>query len=668
MLIKFEKMNKMLDKNVMGFVIEVHTLKTLEMENVPVPDSVATILAGFAEVFVEPKGLPPRRECDHAIPLKMGAEPPNQRPYRVPHQQKNAMEEIIKELLESEEIRPNLSPYSSPAVMVRKRDGSWRMCVDYRQLNARTIKNKFPMPIVEDLLDELNGAKVFSKLDLRSGYHQIRMVESDIPKTAFKTHMGHFEYLVMPFGLTNAPVTFQALMNQIFEKLLRKCVLVFFDDILIYSKNLEEHEKQLQCVLSILRSHKLYAKRSKCTFAAPSVEYLGHIVSGEGVATKPSKIKDVLEWAVPVNITKLRGFLRLTGYYRRFVQGYGAICRPLHDLLKKDNFHWGPEQQKAFDQLKKIMTTCPVLALPDFSKPFVLETDACGSSIGAVLMQEGRPIAYYSKALGQRAAGSSTYEKEAIAILEALKKWRHYLLGNQVIIRIDQQSLKYMATHKLSEGIQHKLLLKLLEFDYNIEYKKGKENAAADALSRRDTKEVEEKEKCYAITLVYPEWIEDVKSSYLNDAQYMKLVDGEELNEESSNFSLGAGILRYKNRIYVGSTTNIRNKLIQAFHKSAFGGHSGVKVTYHRIKKIFYWPQLKKEVEKIVSECPTCQITKAEHVHSPGLLDPLQIPEMAWTHISMDFIEGLPKSQGKDVILVVVDRLTKYAYCNVSSL
>lgn len=198
--------------------------------------------------------------------------------------------------------------------------------------------------------------------------------------------------------------------------------------------------------------------------------------------------------------------------------------------------------------------------------------------------------------------------------------------------------------------------------------KKGKENAAADALSRRDTKEVEEKEKCYAITLVYPEWIEDVKSSYLNDAQYMKLVDGEELNEESSNFSLGAGILRYKNRIYVGSTTDIRNKLIQAFHKSAFRGHSGVKVTYHRIKKIFYWPQLKKEVEKIVSECPTCQITKAEHVHSPGLLDPLQIPEMAWTHISMDFIEGLPKSQGKDVILVVVDRLTKYAYCNVSSL
>lgn len=380
------------------------------------------MLQEFADVFAEPKGLPPKRDCDHAIPLKVGAEPPSLRPYRVPHQQKNAMEEIIKELLDSKEIRPSLSPYSSPAIMVRKKDGNWRMCVDYRQLNAKTVKNKFPMPIIEDLLDELNGAKVFTKLDLRSGYHQIRMVEGDIPKTAFKTHMGHFEYLVMPFRLTNAPATFQALMNQIFGKLLRKCVLDFFDDILIYSRDLREHEQHLRIVLNILRSHKLFAKRSKCTFAVGSIEYLGHIVSGEGVATKPSKIQDVVDWPVPKNVSKLRGFLGLTGYYRRFVKGYGTICRPLHDLLKKNSYQWGVEQQKAFDNLKEVMTSCPVLALPNFNQPFVLETDACGIGIGAVLMQEGRPIAYFSKSLGKKAASSSTYEKEAIAILEALKK------------------------------------------------------------------------------------------------------------------------------------------------------------------------------------------------------------------------------------------------------
>lgn len=445
-MIKAGKFGKMLDKGIMGFFIEVLSKTEEKKEETIIPEQIAVLLQEFADIFAEPKGLTPKRDCDHAIPLKVGAEPPSLRPYRVPHQQKNAMEEIIKELLDSKEIRLSLSPYSSPAFMVRKKDGNWRMCVDYRQLNAKTVKNKFPMPIIEDLSDELNGAKVFTKLDLRSGYHQIRMVEGDIPKTAFKTHMGHFEYLVMPFGLTNAPATFQALMNQIFGKLLRKCVLVFFDDILIYSRDLREHEQHLRIVLNILRSHKLFAKRSKCTFAVGSIEYLGHIVSGEGVATKPSKIQDVLDWPVPKNVSKLRGFLGLTRYYRRFVKGYGTICRPLHDLLKKNSYQWGVEQQKAFDNLKEVMTSCPVLALPNFNQPFVLETDACGTRIGVVLMQEGRPIAYFSKSLGKKAASSSTYEKEAIAILEALKKWRHYFLGNQVVIRTNQQSLKFMAT------------------------------------------------------------------------------------------------------------------------------------------------------------------------------------------------------------------------------
>jgi hypothetical protein len=249
-----------------------------------------------------------------------------------PTSKKNLVEELVNKMLKTSKIRPSNSPHSSPAILVRKKDKSWRLCVDYRQLNSITIKNRYPIPVIEDLLDELQGAIVFSKLDLRSGYHQIRMSLQDIAKTAFSTHMGHYEYLVMPFGLTNAPATFQQLMKNIFAQHLRKFVLVFFDDILIYSKNIQQHRAHLHSVLQILRLHQLKAKLSKCTFVVPSVEYLGHILSGNGVATDPSKIQEIISWQAPETVKQFRGFLGLTGYYRRFVKGYASIGRPLHDV------------------------------------------------------------------------------------------------------------------------------------------------------------------------------------------------------------------------------------------------------------------------------------------------------------------------------------------------
>jgi hypothetical protein len=521
------------------------------------------------------------------------------------------------------------------------------------------VKNKFPIPIIEDLLDELHGATIFSKLDLRSGYHQIRMSDKDIPKTAFRTYSGHYEYLVMPFGLSNAPGTFQSLMNQIFAPFLRKFTLVFFDDILIYSKDLEEHIQHLATVLQTLQQHKLYLKLSKCIFASPQVEYLGHIITGSGVSTDPAKIAAISEWQTPATVTQLRSFLGLCGYYRRFVRNFGPICRPLHDMLKKGNFQWDIAQEKAFQTLKQAMVTAPVLALPNFNVPFVLETDASGYGLGAVLMQEGKAIAYYSSSLCPKNAALSTYEKEALAIIEALKRWRHYFLGHKLIIKTDQQSLKFMTDQKIVDGIQHKLMVKLLEFDFHLEYKKGKDNVVADALSRKQPDH-----SLSAISTVTPKWLEEVAKSYENDTYCQSLLQQLLLEPalDQVHYSLQSGIIRYKGRIYVGPDFPLRIKLLTSLHSSALGGHSGMNATYHRIKRVFYWKGLKADVNKFVSECPVCQKAKGENCQYPGLLDPLKIPDMAWTHISMDFIEGLPKSQGKDVILVVVDRLTKFAH------
>jgi hypothetical protein len=328
-------------------------------------------------------------------------------------------------------------------------------------------------------------AKVFSKLDLRSGYHQIRVVEANIPKTTFRTHAKHYEFLVMPFELTNAPSTFQSLMNHIFKPYLRRFILVFFDDILIYSKDLDSHLIHLTQTLDLLWQNQLLAKMSNCRFGCPEIEYLGHIVSAQGVCADPGKIQAMVDWPLPKTLKALRGFLGLTGYYRKFIKGYGSIAAPLTAMLRKNSFSWTEPTEAAFQALKEAITHAPVLALLDFTQPFLIECDASGSGIGAVLMQGSRSIAFFSKALKGKALHMSTYEKELFALVSAIQKWRPYLLGQSFVVKTDQQSLKILLQQKVGTPFQQKWISKLLGYDFVVEYKKGVENRVANALSRK---------------------------------------------------------------------------------------------------------------------------------------------------------------------------------------
>jgi hypothetical protein len=406
------------------------------------------VVCDYPDVFPdELPGMPPDRDIEFAIELQPGTAPISKRPYRMPPAELVELKKQLQDLLDKGFIRPSTSPWGCPILFVKKKDESLRLCVDYRPFNAVTIKNKYPLPRIDVLFDQLVGAKVFSKIDLRLGYHQIKIRASDIPKTTFSTRYGLYEYLVMSFGLTNAPAYFMYFMNSVFMLELDKFVVVFIDDILVYSKNESEHTKHLHTVLQRLCDHQLYAKLSKCEFWLKEIKFLGHTISQDGVSVDPEKVQEVMNWKPPTTVRQIRSFLGLAGYYRQFIPDFSRIAKPMTELLKKGvKYEWSQKCEDAFHTLRQHLTTAPVLAQPDNTNPFEVYCDASGTGLGCVLMQDNRVIAYASRALRPHEQNYRTHDLELAVVVHALKIWRHYLMGAHCNIYTDHKSLKYIFT------------------------------------------------------------------------------------------------------------------------------------------------------------------------------------------------------------------------------
>jgi hypothetical protein len=380
------------------------------------------VVCEYPDVFPDDlPGMPLDRDIEFIIELEPGTAPISKRPYRMPLNELAELKIQLQDLLDKGFIRPSASPWGCPALFVKKKDNSLRLCIDYRPLNAVTIKNKYPLPRINILFDQLAGANVFSKIDLRSGYRQIKIKPCDIPKTAFSTRYGLYEYLVMSFGLTNAPAYFMYLMNSVFMPELDKFIVVFIDDILIYSKT-KDHANHIRIVLQRLRDHRLYAKFSKCEFWLDSVKFLGHTISSEGISVDPTKVQEVMDWKPPTSVHQIRSFLGLAGYYHRFIPDFSKIAKPMTELLKKEvKYRWNDKCDEAFHTLRKLLTTAPVLAQPDNTQPFDVYCDASGTGLGCILMQNNRVIAYASRALRNHKQNYPTHDLELAAVVHALK-------------------------------------------------------------------------------------------------------------------------------------------------------------------------------------------------------------------------------------------------------
>jgi len=635
----------------------------------------------FGDVFQQPSSLPPHREIDMSIDLKPGAEPPFQPPRPMSAPMLDELRKQLTKLQDAGFIEPSNAPYGAPVLFVRKKDGSLRMCMDYRALNRITIRNRYPLPRIEELLDRLKSATIFSKIDLRSGYHQLRIKPADTDKTTFVTRYGSFKFLVMPFGLTNAPSVFMQMMNGVLKDYIDFFVIVFLDDILIYSLNPELHTGHIRLVLNRLRQHQLYANPEKCSFSQLSIEFLGHIISAAGISMDPRKVAAVVEWPPLTNQQDVRQFLGLAGYYRRFIDQFSTIAAPLTDLLRNDvPFVWGEQQQRAMHQLKQAITTAPTLIIPDLAQPFIVHCDASGFAVSGVLSQRRNgiehPVAFLSRKMNAAERNYDVREQELLALVTCCREWRHYLeAAPDTTINTDHASLQHLLTQKEFTNRRQARWSELIQAVLpSIVPIKGSANVVADPLSRRpDLRDdcsidyLDSASYCAPISIVQPDLtlLDDIKEAYADDSTWSALLQHSP-DQPPEHYEVIDGIIYVKvgHRIVIPDSDELKHRLIAECHDSGTAGHRGVTKTHVAVKQRFYWPRMKRDVAQYVVSCPTCQQSKYSNQHPAGLLQPIPIPTRNWQQVTMDFVTGIPTTSNYsyDMIMVVVDRLSKYAH------
>ena len=657
----------------------------------------------FADVFSKNRAetLAEHRPYDLKIDLEPGHSIPPSPMYSLSPLELTTLRDFIDKHLSIGLIRPTNSPHGAPVLFIKKKDGSLRLCVDYRALNSITKKDRYPLPLTADLLDAPRRARVYTKIDLRTAYHLLRVAEGDEWKTAFRTRYGSYEWLVVVEGLTNAPAAFQHFMNDIFSDMLDVSVIVYLDDILIYSDNIEEHKKHVREVLRRLRKHGLYAKPEKCSFHSDSVDYLGFILSPEGLTMDEAKVKVIQEWPEPRRVKDVQSFLGFANFYRRFIDNYAKIVIPLTRLTRKSiPFQFSDQAREAFNNLKKAFTSAPILSHWIPEAPIIVETDASDYAVAAILSnvnsdQEVHPVAFYSRSLSTAELNYDTHDKELLAIFSAFKVWRHYLEGPPAPVDVvtDHKNLEYFSTTRMLTRRQARWSEYLSQFNFIIRFRPGKLGAKPDALTRRWDVYPKEGDSDYASvnpqnfrpvftqeqlasslrasTLAEPviraaivmdevQLFKDIKSAYPDDSLATQKLTEVNSGNPDSRWSINSdGLLCKDERIYVPDANDLRLRVLQYKHDHILAGHFGQNKTIALIRRQFVWPGLRTFVISFCKSCTNCARAKTPRHKPYGTLQQLPIPEQPWNSISMDFIEQLPESAGYTAILVIVDRLTK---------